>query len=417
MEPLAIRERAVSDKIEDDLRKIEELSTIANDPLGYAVYLYFLLKNERRSVELDNLIDWMNSWIENIIIGRNFSKFVDVELTSAFFAHFSLRTFKRLRVQVEVKKLKKLVSEHVQDDHFFGNFTLSSIIVLALSDFQREIENYPNLLAWIQNQVAEKHVFNDAKNIVVTSILFERLDSKVYLKRIVDYCYERMLENTIPSYDELYYAHVLWKFKDLRDRKEDIQRIREFTASSINNAKKLVEKEVLDESIEEVYGVDIQRVTSKINVSKIWLAVFLDLLIDFTEGTIRVSKEELTRKDVPFWIRSGSLISAIIFLLNIPVLWIGFQWNIIRRVSIDLSKLTWHSARPILSQFSINTFFFLLVAFLLTTSVSLFWDVVFKASGNPEIIKSNLRMRLSKYLIYEIIIPLALGLLEALFGI
>ena len=166
METLAIMERVVSDKIEDDLRNIQELSTIANDPLGYAVYLYFLLKNERRSVEVDNLIDWMNSWIENIIIERNVSKFVDVELASALFTHFSLRTFKRLRVQVEVKKLKQLVSEHVQDDHFFGNFTLSSIILLALSDFQHKIENYPNLLAWIQNRVAEKNIFNDAKTLL-----------------------------------------------------------------------------------------------------------------------------------------------------------------------------------------------------------------------------------------------------------
>lgn len=416
MEPLDVMERLVSDKIGDDLRKIEELSIIANDPLGYAVYLYFLLKNERRSVVIDNLIDWMNSWVENIIIERNFSRFVDVEVASAFFAFFSLRTFGRLTVQVEVKKLTQLASEHVQDDRFFGAFTLSSIMVLALSDFQRETENYSNLLTLIQNQATEKHVVNDAKNIVVTSILFERLQSEVYLRRIVDYCYDRMLENTIPSHDELYYAYVLWKFKDLRGRKEDIQRIRKFTMTSINNAKKLIEKEVVDESVEEFYGTDLQRVTSRVNVSKIWLGIFLDLLIDFSKGTIRVSKEELTRKDVPFWIRSGSLISAIIFLINIPVLWIGFQWNIIRRAPIDLSMLTLNSAIPLLSQFFINSFFFFLVVFLSVTSASLFWDVVFESSGNPEVIKRNLKMRLSKHLIYEIIVPLSLGLLGALFG-
>lgn len=85
-------------------------------------------------------------------------------------------------------------------------------------------------------------------------------------------------------------------------------------------------------------------------------------------------------------------------LLSIPLLWIGFEWNIIKRVPVDFSKLTCDLAGPTLSQFVINVFFFILTVFILTTSVSLFWDLVFKASGNPKIMKSNLKTRLRNLL-------------------
>lgn len=417
MGALEVIERSVSGKIENDLRRIDELSEVSSDPLGYAVYLYFLLKNQRRSAEVDNLIDWMNSWIENIIVQRNFSRFVDVELTSALLAHFSLKTFERLKVDVEVETLKQLVSEYMEDGHFFNNFTLSSIITLALSDFRNDMENYPNLLTWIQNKVDEKTVFNDAKNLVFTSILFERVNREDYVRKTFDYCFEKLLENNIPYYDELYYAFVLWKFKELRGRKQNIQRIREFTEKSIMNAKKLVQEENVDESVEEVYGIDVQRAASKINLSKIYLGVLLDLLIDFGEKTVRVSKEELTRKDIPIWIRMGSLLSGMIFFLNMFVLLLSFQLGIVRRASVDLSNLTWYSAQPLVSQLMINWLFFMLVVFLGTTSVSLFWDIVFEGSVNSKVIKNNLRTRLRKIIAWQVLIPLIFGFLEALIGI
>jgi len=417
MGALEVIERSVSGKIENDLRRIDELSEVSSDPLGYAVYLYFLLKNQRRSAEVDNLIDWMNSWIENIIVQRNFSRFVDVELTSALLAHFSLKTFERLKVDVEVETLKQLVSEYMEDGHFFNNFTLSSIITLALSDFRNDMENYPNLLTWIQNKVDEKTVFNDAKNLVFTSILFERVNREDYVRKTFDYCFEKLLENNIPYYDELYYAFVLWKFKELRGRKQNIQRIREFTEKSIMNAKKLVQEENVDESVEEVYGIDVQRAASKINLSKIYLGVLLDLLIDFSEKTVRISKEELTRKDIPIWIRMGSLLSGMIFFLNMFVLLLSFQLGIVRRASVDLSNLTWYSAQPLVSQLMINWLFFMLVVFLGTTSVSLFWDIVFEGSVNSKVIKNNLRTRLRKIIAWQVLIPLIFGFLEALIGI
>jgi hypothetical protein len=411
METFKVAEWTISNKIERDLQEVQELAVISKDPMGYAIYLYFLLKNKRRSVEVDNLIDWMNSWVENILIQRNFGKFIDIELASSLFAHFSLRSFRRLRVDVKTENLKQLVSEYIEDGHFFNNFTLSSIIALALADFKDDIEEYSNLLAWIEKQVDERNIFNDAKNMVFASILFKKVGFKEHIKRVFDYCYERLLKNNIPYHDELYYAYVLWKFRSLREKKEDLQKIREFTSESLENAKRVILK--VDRSLEEIYGVNTQKVASKISASKIYLGVFIDLLNDFSQGTITVSKEELARKDISLWISLGSLFSALIFSLGVAITWLAFQLNTL----IDFSMLIAHPFWMGAAKFAINGLIFVFVVFLFTTSVSLFWDVVFKRIGHSQLIKDNLASRLKKHVLWKIIVPLLLGFLKMFFGI
>lgn len=412
MEALEVDEQIISNKIRNDLEVVQELSTVYKDPVGYAVYLYFLLKNKRRSVEVDNLIDWLNSWVENILVKRNFSRFIDRELASSLFAHFSLRKFERLTVNVRVQDLTQLFNEYIEDEHFFNNFTLSSLIALALADFKDEIEEYSNLWAWIEKQVDAKNVFNDAKNLVFTSILFENVDSKDGVKKVFDYCYDRLLRNIIPYYDQLFYAYVMWKFRSLKERKEDLQKIREFADESLENAMRVMLKEE-EECSEEIYGVDTQKARSQINASKIYLGVFIDLLNDFRKGTIRVSKDELTRKEISPWISLGSLLSAIIFLSGISVTWAAFQLT----PMIDFSVL---SKDPILikaAKFATNGMLFALTVLMLVTSGSLFWDTVSKRIGNTQLIKGNLKSRLKKYVWLGVAISLIFEFLKIFFGI
>lgn len=413
MEALKNVERMISDKIIDDLGIIQELVTISKDPLGYTIYLYFLLKNNTRSVEVDNLIDWMNSWVENFLVQKNFSRFIDVELTSSFFAYFSLKTFRRLRIHVKFENLQTLFSEYVKNSHFFNNFTLSSLIALSLADFKSEIKEYSDLLEWIKKRVDEKNIFNDAKNLAFTSILFDKVDSKDYLKKIFNYCYERLQENNIPYHDELYYAYVLWKFRLLKDQKDELRKIREFTNESIENAKRFLFREDEDKLLKKIYGADTQKIASKISASKIYLGVFLDLLADFGKNTIVVSEEELTRKDIPLWISLGPLFSVLIFSFGIVITWFTFQLNLLIDFSMLITDPFWIDAM----KFVVSASLFTLVVFLFITSVSLFWDIVFRRSGNSRIIKNNLALRLKKHVLWKVAVPLIFGFLKTFFGL
>lgn len=411
METSEIVEKLVSNKIIRDLEQVNELTIVSKDPIGYAVYLYFLLKNKIRNVEVENLIDWMNSWVESILVQQNFSKFIDRELASSLFAFFSLKTFDRLSVKVENDSLKKLFSEYIEEAHFFSNFTLSTLIAVSLAEFKEEIEEYPNLIAWIKKQVEEKSIFNDAKNVVFASMLFEQLDTKDYLKKVFDYCYERLQENNIPYYDELFYAHVLWKFRSFKEKKEDLQKIREFAEESIENAKRDMLKEE-DESVKEIYGADTQKVSSKISASKIYLGVFIDLVKDFEHETVRVAKEELTRKDFPRWISLGPLISIIILVASGGISWLAFQLNAFIKA--------WLVADPFLvaiGQLVIGGVLFVFVMVLLVTGGSILWDIVYKRICIPKVIKDNLKCRLKNYVWLEVALPVFLGILRIFFGV
>jgi len=411
METPGIVEKLVSNKIMCDLEQVNELTMVSKDPIGYAVYLYFLLKNKIRNVEVENLTDWMNSWVENILVQRNFSKFIDRELASSLFAYFSLKTFGRLSVNVKNDSLEKLFSEYIEEAHFFSNFTLSTLIAVSLADSKDTIQEYPDLLAWIKKQVEEKSIFNDAKNLVFASMLFEKISAEDYLRKVFDYCYDRLLENNIPYYDELYYAYVLWKFRFVKEKNEGIKRIREFTDESLENAKRNMVKEE-DESVENIYGADTQKTATKISTSKIYLGVFTDLLNDFSQGTVKVSKEELARKDFPRWVSLGPLISVIIFLSSGGIAWLAFQLNALIKSGL-IADPFW----SVVGQFVISGLLFVFVMFLLATGSSILWDIVYKRICMPKVIKDNLKSRLKEYVWLEVALPLILGILRIFFGV
>ena len=400
-------EQKITTKIEYDLKKTEDF---ARDPLGNSFYLFFALKNELRSSEIENLVDWMNLWVDTVINQRKFTRFVDKEFTSAVFSYFSLRKFRRLRTRVRSESVEELVSQYVKDDRFFSSFTLSAIILLALSDMKDKIESYSKVLKWVESEVDNGAVFKDAKNIVLASILFEMQGAEPYLKRIVEFCWRRLSDNDIPYSDELFYAWVLWTYRDRREEKE-LSTIRNFSDTTIENASRLLEEEPQNPSIVEHYGSDMKVPLHDFNLSKIYLGIYLDLLTDFTKKTVRVAREELQRKDIPPWIRMSSLISGILLLSDGLIAFFSFQFKLVNR--IPFSEITWN----LIPQFLINLLLFLAVVIIGVIALSMLWDTGYKGIVDPKIVKENLRHRLSNRAIEGIIIALVLiPLLTSIFG-
>ncbi|MCS7365263.1 MAG: hypothetical protein NDF54_07505, partial [archaeon GB-1867-035] len=94
-------ERKLRELINRDLEVSFEEERL-RDPLIYSVYLFFLLKNKVESYAIDNLIDWMNYWIDEVLNKKNFSKFVDREFTSALFGYYSLSIAGRLSREINL---------------------------------------------------------------------------------------------------------------------------------------------------------------------------------------------------------------------------------------------------------------------------------------------------------------------------
>jgi hypothetical protein len=258
------------------------------DQLGDSIYLFFLTRNNIESPRIDNLIDWMNSHVENILNQRHLSRFVDRQITSALLGYYSLKLIGRLRTKVDIDKVDELLSKFTTDDSFFNNFTYSVLILLSLSEERNNIHLFNRVLDWVKKSVQRGAFFNDAKNLVFTSMLLHTMNAHDELKALVETCLERVSKN-IERFDEkIYYAWVLWNYRAIVEDR-DLSKIIEVTKTALENVVTTLGEEMVDSSIMEMYGFD----TKPEGLSKILLGTSLDLLIKFEYSRIMLSVPNL----------------------------------------------------------------------------------------------------------------------------
>jgi len=276
-------------EIESKIKKYieEELSQInfterPRDPLGFSIYLFFLLKNKVSSPATDNIIDWMNSWIDLIINQEKFSRFVDREITSALFGYYTLKINKTLKVSIDESKLVKFLSLNTNNNLYFDNLTYTILILLSLTDKRSDIPSFNRILQRIKDAIKEGTIINDAKNLVFSSILLEKLKDKDSLHELVNICYKKISEKDIRFDDRIYYSWVIWNYRKLMD--EHFPSIRDFVEAALTNALTLLEEDEVDESIKEMYGSEV-----RFGVSRILLAILFDLIVEFNKLQIELS--------------------------------------------------------------------------------------------------------------------------------
>jgi len=274
-------ESKIKKYIEKELYQINFVER-PRDPLGLSIYLFFLLKNKVSSPAVDNIIDWMNSWIDLIINQEKFSRFVDREITSALLGYYTLKTNKMLRVSIDESKLVKLLSLSTSNNLYFDNLTYTILILLSLTDKRSNIPSFNRILQRIKDTIKEGTIINDAKNLVFSSILLEKLKDKDSLHELVNICYKKISEKDIRFDDRIYYSWVIWNYRKLLE--EHFPSIRDFVEATLTNALTLLEEEEADESIKEMYGNEV-----RFGVSRILLAILFDLIVEFNKLQIELS--------------------------------------------------------------------------------------------------------------------------------
>ncbi|MCD6592672.1 hypothetical protein J7L00_01095 [Candidatus Bathyarchaeota archaeon] len=274
-------ERKLRELINRDLEVSFEKERL-RDPLIPSVYLFFLLRNKVESDAIDNLIDWMNCWINEILNKKNFGKFVDREFTSALFGYYSLSTADRLSTEVDLEDVKKMSFNFIVNDLFFNNLMYSLMILLPFAEQINREDRINRVFQQVKRNLKKGVLFNDAKNIVFLSLFFEKMELYSEIKTIVNTCIEKVRLNEVPFGDRVYYAWILWMYRKLVEGREWSNIVAEFTKNTLENFSTLLDEVVIDEEIIEVYGPDVKRM----GVSRILLAVALDLAINFNKSRI-----------------------------------------------------------------------------------------------------------------------------------
>jgi len=169
----------------------------------------------------------------------------------------------------------------IVNDLFFNNLTYSLMILLPFVEQINRIDKFTRVFQQVERNFKKGILFNDAKNLIFLSLLFEKMGLYDEMKSIVNSCIEKVRRNEAQFSDRIYYAWTLWKYRKLIEGKE-WSNIIEFTKNTLENLSILVNERIINKEIIEVYGPDVKQM----EISKILLAVALDLAIDFNNSRI-----------------------------------------------------------------------------------------------------------------------------------
>jgi len=237
-------ENKIKKYIEDELLQIN-FEERPRDPFGLSIYLFFLLKNKVASPALDNIVDWMNAWVDLIINKEKISRFIDRELASAIFGYYALKTNKMLRISLDESKLIRLLSSNINNGLYFDNFTYTILILLSLIDKRSYIPSFDKSLKLIKDAIEDRTIINDAKNLVFSSMLLEKLKEESSLNNLVEVCYRKISESDIRFDDRIYYAWVVWHYRKMIEQRFPL--VRDFVENTLKNALTLLEQEETDQ--------------------------------------------------------------------------------------------------------------------------------------------------------------------------
>lgn len=302
------------EEIEDIVRRNVEVDIRENygqDPLGDSIYLYFVLSKRLSSPSIDNLIDWSNNWIDEILVKKKATRFFDRDITSAVFNHYVLKLAGRLKVSIDTDTLGNVLQPNIKDDYYFGNPTYTALILMATQDFRDRIESYEAVLSNLERALERRAFLSDAKNIVFSSMLFNRLDKTNLVRHLLKHCLGMISRDNIRFDDRVYYAWTLWDFRKLMP--QAMMTIRDFTEKTLDDFSKVLKGVVVEEAVSDFYGQDVHS-----RVSKIALALCLDLVIDYNSKKIHSSAIDIRmvfqKIDSLGWTDIGSMLkNAIAF--------------------------------------------------------------------------------------------------------
>jgi hypothetical protein len=372
---------------------------LSNDPIGFATLLFFLLNNKLESSSVDRMVAQLNAWINEKINRQNFTRFLDRELVSALFGLYILNKFKRLNTDVKNVILNNLLSQHLEESHYFNNYTYSVMIALSIAD--QNFSVFKELTGWINRSFEKEAAFNDAKKLVFTALLFQANKQEKELVTLVEYCYRKLSGSSVPYCDRVYYSWVVWLHRKLLP-KEALPQITQLVSACLDNFVRDFKREESSRAERELYGYGIENPVS----SRIALGVFIDLSTAFTKGTIRVSKEELAKN--PILARVGSLFASILLVTSGISLYFGMTLGVVRKITIE----SW-SQNPL--EFGaviiVDIVFMFFVVLLAATSCSLLWDTAVKGYVNSGLIKDNVKKRVKEWIKGIVIGNILLGVL------
>ncbi|MHA1919938.1 MAG: hypothetical protein ACTSWX_09355 [Promethearchaeota archaeon] len=268
-----------------EIRVKEKINQILNedfdtDPLGFSILLYFLLKNQYNNEFVDNLIKIINFWVEKIIIKKEITKFIDRDVTSSLFSNFILTKFNIIDFQIKNNEIKDFLEDYYdkENHNFFNNNFFTILNLISIENYKLEIKDDLNL--WLRNQLDRGKYINDLKNYVFLFILFQIQNDQRCINKLFEKSMNIKKTSSFVFYDRIYLSWILIQ------RENKLNQDIEFHIETLKSFGNFFEIQEISE-ISDIYGQEIEK-----KISKLSLGVFFDLLSQFKEKCVVITKDQ-----------------------------------------------------------------------------------------------------------------------------
>jgi len=227
----------------------------SRDPFGFCNYLLFLLESRFEHDYLDNLVDWMNGFIREVLVEQKISRAADNEITTAILGYFILAKHNRLTTGIDFGNVNELLRHHIDDNGLYFKNNLTYSICLAFSLFSRKdkIKNWKKTRYALLEEYRNKNLQCDRKNLCYYVLLLEVENDNEELEKLSKWAMGILVRNGTNTHDKPYYLWVVWRNR--KYIKREIKTIKHNIADSLENflIKIETEEEPQSKIIKSVY--------------------------------------------------------------------------------------------------------------------------------------------------------------------
>jgi len=275
------------------------------DPFGFCNYLLFLLESRFEHDYLDNLVDWMNGFIREVLVKQKISRSADNEITTAVLGYFVLAKHNRLTTGVDFGKVNELLKQHIDDNglYFKNNLTYSICLTFSLFSTKDKIKDWQRTRDALLEEYRNKNLQCDPKNLCYYALLLEVENDKKELEKLSKWVAEILVRNGTNTHDKPYYLWVAWRNR--KHIKREIKTIKHKIADSLENF--LIEIETDEEP-----------------QSKIIKSVCYDIAKSFFGRTMLISFDEYHEPNL-FARIGGFFVSLILIALMVVLIYFSMK--------------------------------------------------------------------------------------------
>lgn len=364
------------------LRKhiIEDLQTTDynRDPFGYCNYLLFLLENNFEHDCLDNLVDWMNTFVREVIVEKKISRSADNEITTAIFGHYILEKHKRLHTEIAVEQINDVLEGYIDDKglYFKQNITYTICLAISLFNERSRIYDWEKMRNALCEEYKENNLQRDPKNLCYYNLLLEIENRKKKLHEFSKWVADILIKNETSTRDKPYYLWIAWRNRCYI--KKEFKIIKNKITTSLDN-----------------FLINIQ--TEEEPQSKIIKSLYYDIAKNFGGRTILISLDEY--REPNFFARIGGLFTGLILIIfAVITLYFSQKTNLLpyaifKFISTkDLKIFLWSSVKFLMSIVLLS-----IELFIVFVGCNILWEVCVKNRYIKHEVVTILKPRSSKF--------------------